>query len=204
MYEIEIISETGENENQDRVKVIRKSDNLLIIIADGAGGIAYGSHAAEKAIQYIVEHEINNTEMFECNKWVKVISEIDKLICADNESGETTLVVTAIKKNFFCGASVGDSGVWNIHADKLIDITENQYRKPLVGSGLAMPVPFEKYNYNGSLLIATDGLLKYAEKQRIIKSNNIKCIKAAAKEMIDSVRLKSGSLWDDTTFVLYR
>lgn len=203
MYEIEIISESENQENQDRAKVIKYPDSILMILADGAGGIAEGTNAAEKAIKFVQEYMIDKNEFLDPNRWTKLIVEFDRML-HHNNSGETTLIIVAVKDGFICGSSVGDSGIWNIVDDDIIDITENQYRKPLIGSGASIPVPFGKYKFDGTLLIATDGLLKYTKKEKIIEANRIENIKEASECMIKSVRLKSGGLWDDTTLILCR
>jgi len=53
------------------------------------------------------------------------------------------------KNNSIVGASVGD-------------LTEHQYRKPLLGSGAAIPI-----NLDGTLILGSDGLFKYADFSQI-------------------------------------
>src|SRR5208283_5415611 len=61
------------------------------------------------------------------------------------------------------------SGVWVIGERGLTDLTRGQSRRPFIGSGSAWPVPFDKLRVSGEyLLLATDGLLKYAPQERIL------------------------------------
>lgn len=203
MNDIAILSETTNRENQDRAKIDRRSDDeVLIIVADGAGGMGGGSRAAEIAIRTAENYAANETEFFDPDTCVKLLHEIDRDIHSDSQSGETACVVASIRKNVAVGASVGDSGLWCIEESGITDLTENQHRKPLLGSGMSFPVSFGPFRCGGFFLVATDGLLKYIkadELREIIKSGDTE---RSANQMIESVRLPSGNLWDDTTVVL--
>ena len=61
------------------------------------------------------------------------------------------------------GASVGDSGAWLVNpaSGRFVDLTANQHRKPLLGSGRARITPFfhsKKATSRDVLLVASDGL----------------------------------------------
>ncbi|MGH3573644.1 MAG: hypothetical protein ACRDUW_17780, partial [Pseudonocardiaceae bacterium] len=75
------------------------------------------------------------------------------------------------------------------------DLTAQQDRARL-GSGRAHPVIF-RTQLMGSLLLASDGLLKY------IRAADIRtCAARGVDALIDSVRLKSGALQDDVAVIL--
>jgi serine/threonine protein phosphatase PrpC len=52
------------------------------------------------------------------------------------------------------------------------------------------------------LLLATDGLLKYAPSERIIAACRESATETAAKNLIELVRYRSGALPDDVTVIL--
>ena len=105
------------------------------------------------------------------------------------------------------GASVGDSGAWLIGADGSIDLTKSQIRKPGLGTGMAMPIPFHHRKPPvATLLVATDGLLKYASPQQICEKvrADTTTIDALPHALIDLVRMPSGGLQDDVAVAVAR
>ena len=83
-------------------------------------------------------------------------------------------------------------------------MTENQHRKPLVGSGVASAVGFEANHECSLLLVATDGLLKYASEGVLLGRARLPDLDHAVAGLVDAVRLKSGNLQDDVGVVLVR
>ena len=100
------------------------------------------------------------------------------------------------------GASVGDSGAWMLTGKAIIDLTENQHRKPLLGSDEAMPMGFGPIELSGRLLIATDGLFKYATESDIAQRAMGVSVNDAVERLIAGVRLRSGALQDDVGIIL--
>jgi serine/threonine protein phosphatase PrpC len=128
---------------------------------------------------------------------------MDQQILRDANAGETTCALAVVAGDRIFGASVGDSGVWMIGPTTVVDLTHRQARKPFVGSGSACPVEFMQKSLKGeNLLLATDGLLKYAPAERIAiacrESDNETC----AARLIELVRYPSGALPDDVTVIL--
>jgi hypothetical protein len=76
--------------------------------------------------------------------WFEALLEFDDDLSARRSGSETTAVVAVIEHYRICGASVGDSVAWLISpAGELTDLTAHQRRKPLLGSGEALPVVFD-------------------------------------------------------------
>jgi len=100
------------------------------------------------------------------NQWSDLLAKVDKQISVGR--GETTGVVVAVSEQGIVGASVGDSAAWLIGKDGFDNLTAAQLHKPLIGSGRAKPVSFER-NALGEqvLLLGSDGLVKYAPPERI-------------------------------------
>ncbi len=190
----------GNPENQDRGAIIHSSAGLVLVVADGAGGRSGGAEAATLAIEVIPR---TANELHDFNACAGLLREIDQAIAKDTTAGETTCVLAVITEAQVYGASVGDSGVWVIGQSGFIDLTQNQSRKPFIGSGAAWPVPFQHDRTPAEcLLLATDGLLKYTSAERIVEVCRSQEPEAAARQLIELVRYRSGALPDDVTIIL--
>ncbi len=189
----------GNPENQDRGAVIESSIGLVLVVADGAGGQSGGAAAAIMAVESVRKEA---EELCDANACVTLLQDIDQAICKDRVAGETTCALTVVTQASVYGASVGDSGVWIIGDSGLVDLTERQVRKPLLGSGGAWPSPFKcKRTDRDSLLLATDGLLKYTGSERIIAICRNDDGSQIPRRLIELVRYPSGALPDDVTVI---
>lgn len=118
--------------------------------------------------------------------------------------GQTTAVVAAVGGSDLRGASVGDSGAWLIGAGEVVELTSSQQRKPLIGAGCT-PVAFAADLARGAtLLVASDGLLRYAKMSDIARVAQLASLEQAVASLIDLVRLPTGRLQDDVSIVLCR
>jgi hypothetical protein len=81
-------------------------------------------------------------------------------------------------------------------------LTQHQFRKPLVGNGEAYPVPFGPVAVEGRLLVASDGLFKFAPRAELARRALEGPLEEAVHGLIDSVRLRSGGLQDDVAVAL--
>ncbi len=100
------------------------------------------------------------------------------------------------------GASVGDSGAWLITASSVLDLTQDQRRKPLLGTGAAMPVGFGEVPFTGRLLLGSDGLFKYVRHEHIRDLVRSLAPMEAAAALIEAARLPSGGLQDDIAVIV--
>ena len=181
---------------EDRVDVINEDNRTVIVVADGAGGVGSGDLAAE-AVVSIVKSNYKNTHS--ANDWVNLLHQIDSQIGA----GESTAVVVDIRPYGIAGASVGDSQAWILN-DGVTDLTCNQIRKPLIGSGQSEPIGFTNSPLDGLLIVATDGLFDYAKRDEITRLVTQSDFYAISRNCIDLVRLPSGDMWDDVGIVVAR
>jgi serine/threonine protein phosphatase PrpC len=135
--------------------------------------------------------------------WVDLFKATDAALAA-NRAGETTGVVVVIGPRGIIGVSAGDSEAWIVTPTAVEDLTVGQQTKQRFGSNRATPTAFERPVLGGVLIIASDGLFKYAAIDviaRIVRNN---AIGAAAELLIDLVRLRSGKVADDVSIVLVR
>ena len=193
-----IATDSSRPQSEDRVEIRISGDQVLIALADGAGGHAGGADAAEYAVQAMLGFQGQQDPA----GWVSCLAEVDRQLSLNGQGGETTAVVALVTERHVYGASVGDSGAWFVRSDGIQNLTQRQQRKPLLGSGVAVPVLFQAEAGSGVLLVASDGLLKYASADRIGQGVRTTPLELASKALIDLVRLRSGALQDDVAVAL--
>jgi PPM family protein phosphatase len=200
------IVEAYQSELQDRAEVIETGPGLVIVVADGAGGRAGAARAAEVVVQMTRQavSAIPARKIGDPRTWSRLLAEMDQALLDDPAAGETTAVVAALSAAGIAGASVGDSGAWLITPKGYDELTERQHPKPFLGTGAAIPIPFSARRFDGTLLMASDGLFKYTSPESICEVALEAEIEETAKRLVDLVRLRSGGLPDDISVVLCR
>ncbi len=172
----------------------------ILCVADGAGGRSGGAEAASLAIQQVKEGAQDCQTAEAC---AELLRKMDASIAKDTAAGETTCVLAVFTADEIFGASVGDSGAWLVSAKgPPLHLTRGQQRKPFLGSGAAWAVPFQVERRSGTLLLATDGLLKYTSTERIVETIRSGAPETAGEKLVGLVRYASGALPDDVTIIL--
>lgn len=171
-------------------------DGLVIALADGAGGTRNGAIAAQAIVDAVGAAPLDSD-------WPRLLSALDR-DGARLGHGQSTAVVLSISTAAISGASVGDSGAWLITEADVIDLTEGQARKPLVGNGCTPFVVTAPPIGSGTLLVASDGLFRYAKQSDIVRVASGPDLQEAARALVELVRLPSGELQDDVAIVLCR
>ena len=186
---------------QDRADVIPIDKGIVLVVADGAGGMGGGAEAAEHVIE-AVRHTF--TTSLSVGDAVHVLRAVDRDL-ASKGGGQTTAVVVMVSPLLILGASVGDSGAWLVRERGVIDLTRNQTRKPLLGSGSAVPVSFRRDEaLDGTLIVASDGLFKYGKSERLCEAARNPQLEIVPASLVDAVRLPSGNLQDDVAIIACR
>ncbi len=210
MYNTALFLDSYRAASEDRAGIVALTDDhLLLIIADGVGGRENGGDAATRAVDLTrdLARRAASSNWSQPELWEEVLRSVDESLGDDPTCGETTLVALCLTPTHVVGASVGDSEAWWIDDTGAIQgITEEQ-RKPYLGSGSASPVTFElPVPSMGTLLIATDGLFKYTNASRIVRTVNQAGtdLQAIAAALRDLVRGSSGTLYDDFAVLLAR
>lgn len=181
-------------QDEDRAAHRFDGECELVILADGVGGISGGRRAAELVVDLA---RVVTTPA----EAAQELSRLDSVLANDTFAGESTAVLVIIRAGQLFGASVGDSGAWLIGQD-VVELTASQRRKPLMGSGEAAPVPFGPLTFAARLLVASDGLLKYAPRRKMLELAVLGSIDRAADALADAARLPAGGLQDDLSLVL--
>ena len=190
----------GNAENQDHGAIIHSGKSLVLVIADGVGGLSGGTEAAIMAVNLVRQHAAT---LDGPDSYVAMLRNLDQEIAQNKIAGQTTCIVAAVTDDYVNGASIGDSGAWIIGENDFVDLTRAQNRRPFAGSGNAVPVSFSHKMKNGEhLLLATDGLFKYTSPERITATCRLHSIESVPKKLIELVRYPSGALPDDTTIII--
>jgi serine/threonine protein phosphatase PrpC len=191
-----VVSVESGGRGEDRASVRQGSGQLLVVLADGAGGTGGGAAAAETVCHLaLVEPRAQRP-------WTDVLRDIDLRLLRSGTGGLSTCVVVEVADGVVAGASVGDSGAWLVRAAAITDLTEAQETKPLLGSGAAQPAAIIPRPFAGRLLVASDGLFKYARRSEIQRRTLAMTLDECAASLLDCVRLRSGRFQDDVSIVL--
>lgn len=195
-FEIAILVESAGVAGQDRASVWSERDAIVIALADGAGGTGRGELAAQAVIDAVAGS-------LETTDFASLIAELDAAPYRLGH-GQTTAVILRATADGVVGASVGDSGAWIIDAKNIVDLTSGQHRKPLLGSG-CIPVGFAgQFPARATLVVASDGLLRYAKRSDLVRVATTGGVDVAARALLDLIRLRSGGLQDDVSIVMCR
>jgi serine/threonine protein phosphatase PrpC len=195
IHVIEVVGVRGAG--QDRACVQEVGDSVVIALADGAGGTGGGSKAAQAVVDAVLAAASQG------QAWPSLLVDLDR-DAVRLGSGQTTAIVLSVTRTGVVGAAVGDSGAWIIRDTGIEDLTAEQLRKPLLGAGCVPSVVCGRSLEGGTLLVASDGLIKYASQASIARIARGADLAFAARSLVDLVRLRSGELQDDVSIVLCR
>jgi serine/threonine protein phosphatase PrpC len=188
----------------DVAEVFERDDRLVVVIADGAGGIGGGSAASRLVLEAVrVAASDRAFPIEDVQRWVALLRTADAAAFARG-LGETTAVVVVVGPTGLVGVSAGDSEAWVVRANRIDDLTVGQYTRCRIGSGQAVPFIFERATLPGVLLVATDGLLNYASPEVIARVVREGAMGFAAERLVELVRLPSRSVTEDVAVVLVR
>ncbi|MFH1723899.1 MAG: PP2C family serine/threonine-protein phosphatase [Elusimicrobiota bacterium] len=193
--------EAADKSAQDRVAVFSSGAGVTIAVADGAGGMSGGAEAADAVIAGIGRAA---GTLSGDRGWAEALARIDRQIEEDPLAGMCAAVVVELTPEGITGASAGDVQAWIMDGDEAVDLTRARIRKPLMGSGIAMPVQFYHGALTGTLLAATDGLFDYAKREDIIRASRESGLKSLPGRLIELARPASGRLWDDIGLAVCR
>ena len=196
-YETLIATQAYREHCEDRVAVFTAQERTVVVVADGAGGTGAGAIAALSVIR---EVESAYLGIHSANEWAALLRQIDCRIC----DGEATAVVVDLRPFGTAGASVGDSRAIIVTDGAIADLTADQKRKPLLGTGMAEPIGFVAPPLNGLLLAGTDGFFNYAKPDAILGTIAKSDFQTLPRRCIEMVRLPSGDYWDDIGIVAVR
>lgn len=189
----------------DRVFTYKTPAGAIFAVAGGAGGTGGGAAAADAAIEFVRTWAQRDPSLGSSESWARCLYELDELLVKSSHAGQTTLVIACIVNGVVHGSAVGDSVVWLVRPDAVIDLTSGARPKPLLGSSAAVPFVLAPTPLgSATLLCASDGLWKYAPRERIASGVCRTVLPGSVEQLADLVRLRSGALPDDVAVVIAR
>ncbi|WNG37908.1 SpoIIE family protein phosphatase [Archangium violaceum] len=181
---------------EDRAALFEYEEGVVAVVADGAGGTGRGAEAAQGVIDAVRRLGWSSSTQ----TWVELLGRLNHSL----SPAQTTAVIVAVGPTALTGASVGDSEAWWFDGAAEYALTKEQRRKPLLGSGEAMPVGFfHEARGAGRLVLGSDGLWKYVRWERVLEALQ-NPPQEAARRLLESVRYPSGVLPDDVAVVVCR
>ncbi len=205
MMEVAIERRSYRAATEDRAAVFDHAEGRVVVVADGVGGRAGGARAADGLVAFVAARVAGLTGPHRPRVWAELLEAADADLRAGGGAGETTAVVLAVTARGIAGACVGDSEAWAIGADGVpVVLAGRVRRKPYLGQGYAIPVPFAAGPLDGTLLVATDGLFKYADPGRIAAAARLPDLTVAAAALADLPRSGDGRYHDDLAVVVCR
>jgi PPM family protein phosphatase len=188
--------------SEDTAEVFEREDVLVVALADGVGGVRDGAMASGvfvTAVRAAVDDPAFAVDSV--RQWADLFRVTDAAL-AKNNVGQTTGVVVVAGPRKLIGVSTGDSEAWVVESTRVENLTVGQETKRRLGSGQVTPAAFERQALSGVLLVASDGLFKYAAMDVIAGMVRASPIQIVAKQLVELVRLRSGRLADDVSLVL--
>lgn len=180
---------------QDAAAVVPTSEGAVAVVADGAGGIGDGEIAAADVVSAIRSAAARRVE-----DWTRELQSLDARVSA----GESTACVIELSRGGLRGASVGDCRAGILIEDDLDFLTDEQRRKPLLGTGGAIAVGFSRSWQGGTVILGSDGFWNGTSVDRIVATARAGDFAVLAKSLAELARLPSGGFADDVAVVCLR
>jgi serine/threonine protein phosphatase PrpC len=140
----------------------------------------------------------------DCESWVALFRETDAGLAA-NSAGETTGVVVVFGPRGLVGVSTGDSEAWLVAPTQIDNLTVGQHTEERLGTRRTTPTPFQRAAlHDEAVVVASDGLFKFAARDVIARVVRTQAIGLAAKNLVELVKLRSGKVAEDVAVVLVR
>ncbi len=175
-------------------------------LADGQGGRAGGSAAAQLACRFVMEAACRAPveTLLGPNVWQLILQHADRAVAADTAAGFTTLIGFCVSPHRIVGASSGDSALLLVNGGDAIILTAAQAKNPPVGSGVAAVTEFAAaLGDNWTALAMTDGVWKYVGWDRVMTATTALHGPPILDTLQQAARLpRTGQFQDDFTAVL--
>jgi serine/threonine protein phosphatase PrpC len=182
---------------QDSIGVFDKPDGVILVVADGAGGIEDGEVASRVVVDTVKQASRDTTSPTD---WSQVLRNADHAI----GSGQSTACAVELSSTGLRGASVGDSRVGMIVGEDLVFPSDGQQRKPLLGSGDTEPRSFTMPWDGGLVIVGSDGFWNYVNMGKLLANLHFIEFPVMAKTLAEMVRMPSGNLADDVAVICAR
>lgn len=184
---------------RDRISWVRHGQRVVFALADGEDKPIGGDFAAEYVIKGALKYAGKVHRPLPPEEWLEIFANLDEQLERE-PTGETRLVVVDTDGQALTGACVGDVMGALITDGAFVDFTKERVKQPLLGSGRATPRGFEAIFGDATLLMASDGLIKYTSEPLMREAAR----GFDAQAVANLVHLPGGRLMDDTAVLLAR
>jgi len=178
---------------EDRVAVRKIPGGVAVIVADG--------DAARRVVELAQRGmSAHGFDALSARAHVNLLCEIDR----DLRSGDASAVSLTVWQRHIWGASVGDCSALVAHERGLDDLTENRIRWSRIGTGNARPVPFERGEWDGCVVMASGNLVGNvgpAAVRRVVFEGDIE---RAARRLVQRMGASQGEQTPDVTVATVR
>lgn len=188
----------------DRVAHKSASNRDLLVVCDGAGGVGGSGDAADIVTQHFMAYFPLDGLVSLRAVLVTAIEWLDRSAMLPASGGLTTVLVVMVSDGMIEGASVGDSEAWLMSDDDVVELTERQSRRPLVGSRRCTPSAFGPTPLDGTLVLGTDGLFKYCPRNTLLSIARGPNLDEIPQRLLEASALPNGRLQDDFGVVVCR
>jgi hypothetical protein len=195
-----IASATSRLASEDRAEVFERNGDLVVVVADGAGGMRGGATASDAIVGAVKAHvEDASFDLADLRAWFRLVERVDGEL-ARAAAGESTLVLAVVGTHGIIGVSAGDSEAWIVDETRVDRLTEAQ-RKARVGSGRCVATAFGRAPMTGKLVVATDGLFRHVGADAIAACCR-GALDAAPARLVALARLPSERYADDVGVIV--
>jgi len=200
-YSVDTYLEQSSQHGADNLTVYYGEEQIVVCLADGAGGTSGAKEASSLIMQWVKENQKSLEQSITIERLEEQVNLLDKMMYKSKNVGESTFVMALITDTHIMGVSVGDSKCWMFGKDFDHELSLMQHRKPLLGSGNAQAIGF-CMEMMGTVVIGSDGLFDYTSIEKIKKESQSK--NATAKSLAMLAKESTGGLQDDVSVVLVK
>lgn len=191
-------SVAGHAVNDDAILCGENKHGRYFLLADGVSGQGHGQEAAMALVQ-TVQAGLAQMDTVDKRGLCQLTSMADLAVQATG--GQTTAVIVQETVDGRIGCSVGDSMAMTLNADSHHELTSDQKRRPLVGSGRCEPVAWRDRSKD-ILLLCSDGVHGHLSLRAIVDRVRAFPAHVAANYLIADLYTRYGNLPDDTSIVI--
>jgi hypothetical protein len=199
-----IESEASGSRSRDRVALLEIGQIHVALVADAAGRSAADRKAADAVVAHVEALRPRRVDCLEASYWVAVLEQIDADLERDPDAGETSVTLVAVLETSLAGASCGSAAAHLFRRDAFLELSSGRHREPLLGSGNATATGFGPAAFEGTLTLASQGLLAHAPFRAIWDAALLPDLRMASTAMASLPRLASGAWPDDVSILLAR
>lgn len=204
----------GKTESEDFSQVTQEGPLCIAVVCDGVGSAQAGSKAAQRVVKYMQDTFRRRPKVWSlCKTMAVAIEKINRILyregLEDYERPEfvTTLAIIVIEGDQLCGANVGDSPIYLIRDNSLIQLSrahamEAEGMTHVLTQAIGAAETVEPHLFSETVLpgdrvlLASDGLTAVLSPEEILQYAH------AGAHTLLQVAQKKGELPDDTTVLV--